>query len=266
MPHRAPGCMNLESPTIEGANRLLAFHGGSARRLPSSRTGSGWAPPAAASSPRSSSAVCRPTQARTSRPNRATATAMRPTGLAEACPASHPIPVLCCGYGNARVRVVLMVTDRDRAIVDWIGRLGAAGATEVMARFGMGRTATYRRLAALVDQGVLATERLLYGQPALYVATREGLQWARLARLEPCRWAWRPHDTSPCAPGSPWCWSAPNRHIGCGVSARSVWPSSTRGVRWPARSWAGRRIGVRGCAAPTSSSCPATKTAAGRSP
>ena len=80
-----------------------------------------------------------------------------------------------------------MVTDRDRAIVEWIGRLGAASAADVMARFGMGRTAAYRRLAALVDQGVLATARLLYGQPALYVATREGLQWARLARLEPCR-------------------------------------------------------------------------------
>ena len=80
-----------------------------------------------------------------------------------------------------------MLTDRDRAIVEWIGRLGAASAADVMARFGMGRTATYRRLAALVDQGVLAAERLLYGEPSLYVATREGLQWARVARLEPCR-------------------------------------------------------------------------------
>ena len=82
---------------------------------------------------------------------------------------------------------MVVVTDRDRAIVEWIGRLGAAGAADVMVRFGMGRTATYRRLAALVDQGLLATERLLYGQPALYVATRDGLQWAQLARLEPCR-------------------------------------------------------------------------------
>ena len=81
----------------------------------------------------------------------------------------------------------MMATDRDRAIVEWIGRLGAAGAVDVMQRFGMGRTATYRRLAALVDQGLLATQRLLYGQPALYVATRDGLQWARLARLERCR-------------------------------------------------------------------------------
>jgi hypothetical protein len=80
-----------------------------------------------------------------------------------------------------------MLTDRDRAIVEWIGRLGAASAADVMARFDMGRTATYRRLAALVDQGLLATERLLYGEPSLYVATRDGLQWAQLARLEPCR-------------------------------------------------------------------------------
>jgi hypothetical protein len=80
-----------------------------------------------------------------------------------------------------------MVTDRDRAIVEWIGRLGAAAATDVMAHFAMGRTSTYRRLAMLVDQGLLAPARLLYGQPALYVATRDGLQWARLARFEPCR-------------------------------------------------------------------------------
>ena len=80
-----------------------------------------------------------------------------------------------------------MLTDRDRAVVEWIGRLGAAGAADVMARFGMGRTAAYRRLAALVDAGLLASERLLYGQPALYVATRDGLAWARLERLDPCR-------------------------------------------------------------------------------
>jgi hypothetical protein len=72
-------------------------------------------------------------------------------------------------------------------VVEWIGRLGAAAAADVMVRFRMGRTATYRRLAALVDAGLLATERLLYGQPALYVATREGLAWARLERLDPCR-------------------------------------------------------------------------------
>ena len=78
-----------------------------------------------------------------------------------------------------------MVTNRDRAIVEWIGRLGAASAADVMARFGMGRTATYRRLAALVDQGVLASVRLLYGEPALYVATRGGCSGRAWRALSP---------------------------------------------------------------------------------
>jgi hypothetical protein len=47
-----------------------------------------------------------------------------------------------------------------------------------MARFGVGRTVTYRRLRAPVDHGLLCRGRLFYGQPALYVATREGLAWA----------------------------------------------------------------------------------------
>lgn len=31
-----------------------------------------------------------------------------------------------------------MLADRDRCIIDWIGRLGAASATDVTAQFGMG--------------------------------------------------------------------------------------------------------------------------------
>jgi hypothetical protein len=102
-----------------------------------------------------------------------------------------------------------MVTERDREVVEWSGRLGAAAAVDVMARFGMGRTAAYRRLAAVVDAGLLAAERLPYGQPALYVATRDGLAWVRLDRLEPCRGAWRQRGTTRCAPAKPWYWSAP---------------------------------------------------------
>jgi hypothetical protein len=80
-----------------------------------------------------------------------------------------------------------VLTDRDRCIVDWVGRLGAASATDVMARFRMGRTATYRRLGVLVAGELLAASRLLYGQPALYVATRDGLAWAGLHGLDVCR-------------------------------------------------------------------------------
>jgi len=80
-----------------------------------------------------------------------------------------------------------MLTDRDRSIVEWIGRLGAAGAADVMACFSMGRSQAYARLRALVGAGLLEPRRLLCGHPALFVATREGLAWARLARFEPCR-------------------------------------------------------------------------------
>jgi len=71
--------------------------------------------------------------------------------------------------------------------VEWVGRLGAASAPHVMARFGCGRSQTYHRLSVLVRAGLLEPRYLLRGQPTLYVATREGLSWAQLARLEPCR-------------------------------------------------------------------------------
>ena len=80
-----------------------------------------------------------------------------------------------------------MVTDRDRSIVEWIGRLGAASAADAMERFAMGRSQTYLRLGVLVDEGLLEPRQPIRGQPTLYVATREGLLWAQLGRLEPCR-------------------------------------------------------------------------------
>jgi transposase len=60
-----------------------------------------------------------------------------------------------------------VVTDRDRSVVAWAGVVGAVSAQHVMARFGVGRTVGYRRLRALVDHGLLARSRLVYGQPAL---------------------------------------------------------------------------------------------------
>src|SRR4051812_44133984 len=56
-----------------------------------------------------------------------------------------------------------------------------------MARFGVGRTVGYRRLAGLVDHGLLTRARLVYGEPALYTATREGLSWAGLSQVDPAR-------------------------------------------------------------------------------
>jgi hypothetical protein len=78
-----------------------------------------------------------------------------------------------------------VVTDRDRSVVAWVAVIGAVSARDVMARFGVGRTVGYRRLAALIDHGLLARARLVYGQPALYIATADGVAFAGLGELEP---------------------------------------------------------------------------------
>jgi hypothetical protein len=76
-----------------------------------------------------------------------------------------------------------MQTEKDQEIVGWVGRVGAAGAENVMSRFGMGRSWAYARLSRLVADGLLEQKTLLYRQPGLYVATAEGLRWCGLQRL-----------------------------------------------------------------------------------
>jgi hypothetical protein len=76
-----------------------------------------------------------------------------------------------------------MQTEKDAEIVGWVGRVGAAGAEDVMARFGMGRSWAYARLSRLVVDGLLEQRTLLYRQPGLYVASAEGLRWCGLERL-----------------------------------------------------------------------------------
>ena len=76
-----------------------------------------------------------------------------------------------------------MHTQKDRAIAGWIGRLGAAGAEHVMARFAMGRSWAYARLSRLVADGLLDQKTLLYQRPGLYLATALGLRWTGLERL-----------------------------------------------------------------------------------
>src|SRR3984957_9419175 len=76
-----------------------------------------------------------------------------------------------------------MQTEKDAEIVGWVARVGAAGAEDVMARFGMGRSWAYARLSRLVVDGLLEQRTLLYRQPGLYVASAEGLRWRGLERL-----------------------------------------------------------------------------------
>jgi hypothetical protein len=76
-----------------------------------------------------------------------------------------------------------MQTERDAQIVSWLGRVGAASAEQVMARFGMGRSWAYRRLSFLVADGLLEHRQLLHRTPGLYLASAQGLRWTGLRRL-----------------------------------------------------------------------------------
>jgi DNA-binding IclR family transcriptional regulator len=56
---------------------------------------------------------------------------------------------------------VAMQTERDAEIVDWIGRLGAAGAGHVMRSFRMSRSIVYERLHSLTKDGLLEYHAVL---------------------------------------------------------------------------------------------------------
>jgi hypothetical protein len=70
-----------------------------------------------------------------------------------------------------------------RSIVNWIGRVGAAGAEHLMGRFKMSRSCAYEHLSRLVWDGLLEQKVLLYRKPGLYVATAEGLRRCGLEQL-----------------------------------------------------------------------------------
>ena len=80
-----------------------------------------------------------------------------------------------------------MVTDRDMKLVRWIGRHGAVQTAHLMARYGMGRTATYRRVHELVAYGLVRRHRVLYNDGGLLTATADGLRCAGLEPLKPAR-------------------------------------------------------------------------------
>jgi hypothetical protein len=150
-----------------------------------------------------------------------------------------------------------VVTDRDRSVVQWVAVIGAVSAQDVMARFGVGRTVGYRRLRALVDHGLLSRARLVYGQPALYVATREGLTWAAMPQVDPLGVGFATtRDWATCARlavvlerGNAWM---------CGASRGYAPPSSRRTGRSPAHRWAAWPTAGRGWGARTWCSRPDT--------
>lgn len=69
---------------------------------------------------------------------------------------------------------------RDQELVSFVGRHGAVSIEQVMAASRIGQTAAYRRVAALVDAGLLERLDLLRAEPTLLRATRQGLRYAGL--------------------------------------------------------------------------------------
>lgn len=68
-----------------------------------------------------------------------------------------------------------VVTERDREVVWWLGRVKVASIEQVKARFGLGQTQVYARLKGLRDVGLVERERVLQGFTVFY-ATSRGLR------------------------------------------------------------------------------------------
>ncbi len=67
-----------------------------------------------------------------------------------------------------------------------MARVGVCEAGHVAGRFAIDRTGAYRRLAVLVEAGLLQHERYLHARPGVYFATRAGLAATGVA-LPPAR-------------------------------------------------------------------------------
>jgi hypothetical protein len=78
---------------------------------------------------------------------------------------------------------------RDWQIVRWVARMGAVTLAHLRARFELGRTVAYRRIAGCMAAGLLERIETLRGQPALIRATRRGLRFTgvhlRVAQVRP---------------------------------------------------------------------------------
>jgi hypothetical protein len=72
------------------------------------------------------------------------------------------------------------VTDRDLAMVCWLGRLRFAEAAQVARCFDLGERHAYRRLRGLIAVGLIDHRRVFHNQPGAYWATRVGLDAAGL--------------------------------------------------------------------------------------
>jgi len=69
---------------------------------------------------------------------------------------------------------------RDHELVSFVARHGAVAIAHVMAAMGVGRTATYRRVAACTNRGLLERLQPVPSEPPLLRATPEGLRFTGL--------------------------------------------------------------------------------------
>jgi hypothetical protein len=72
------------------------------------------------------------------------------------------------------------ITERDDAIVRFVGLQVAVEARQIAAWQQMDKAHVFRRCKRLVELGLLRQERVAHGQPGLSLATRAGLEFAEL--------------------------------------------------------------------------------------
>src|SRR3954452_22079408 len=70
------------------------------------------------------------------------------------------------------------ITERDEAIVRFVGLQVGAEARQIAVWQQMDRAHVFRRCKRLVELGLLRQERVVHGRPGLYVATKAGLEFA----------------------------------------------------------------------------------------
>lgn len=77
---------------------------------------------------------------------------------------------------TARRQWSFNITDRDREILLWVARMRFAKIDQIARRFGMGRTASYRRVQALKERGLLERCGAYLGEgPGIVLVTPLGL-------------------------------------------------------------------------------------------
>ncbi len=79
------------------------------------------------------------------------------------------------------------ISPEQLALLRWTVRLGVVTADALAEHGGWTLASARSRLQAAESKGLLCSQRLLAGRPALYSATRSGLRGSGLHGFEPCR-------------------------------------------------------------------------------